>query len=58
MSEEKRSGRVSDSAAKMLHRNRNANVTQFLSGAGKRELVAQRKTGEAEQQQYYNYRFQ
>jgi len=58
MSEEKRSGRVSDSAAKMIHRNKNSNVAQFLSGEAKRELVSQRKTGEAEQQQYYDYKFQ
>ncbi len=58
MAEEKRgAGSVSDSAAKMLHSNRNATVNQFLSGTAKRELVSQRKTGEAEQQQYYNYKF-
>ena len=59
MNEEKskKTGRASDSAAKMLHRNKNANMTQFLSGAAKRELVDQRKTGEAEQQQYYSYKF-
>ena len=50
-------GGMSDSAAKVLHRTKNAHMGQFLSGAAKRALVEQRKAGEAVQQQYYNYKF-
>jgi hypothetical protein len=47
----------SDTMAKMLHRNRNAHMNQFLSGAGKRGLVQQRKATKAVQQQYYSYQY-
>ena len=49
---------TSDTTAKMLHRNRNAHMGQFLSGEGKRALVEQRKADEDVQQQYYSYKFQ
>ena len=48
----------SDRVVKMLHRNKNAHVGQFLSGAAKRSLAEQRKADEAVQQQYYGYQFQ
>lgn len=48
-------GKSSDAAAKMLHRNRNAHMNQFLSGAAKRGLVEQRKASKEVQQQYYGY---
>ena len=48
---------LSDGTAKALHSNRNAHMAQFLSGAAKRELVEQRRAGEAVQQQYYSYKF-
>lgn len=52
----RRSGR-SDGMAKMLHRNRNAHMNQFLSGAAKRGLVEQRKASQAVQDQYYSYQY-
>ena len=58
MSQQGRQGRgASDSTAKLLHRNKNAHVGQFLSGEAKRALVQQRKADEAVQQQYYSYQF-
>lgn len=51
-------GGMSDTTAKLLHRNSNAHIGQFLSGAAKRALVEQRKADEAVQQQYYSYKFQ
>lgn len=51
-----RGGR-SDGMAKMLHRNKNAHMNQFLSGAAKRDLVEQRKASQEVQQQYYSYQF-
>lgn len=50
-------GARGDSAAKLLHRSKNAHLGQLLSGEAKRELVAQRKADDAVFQQYYNYRF-
>lgn len=47
-----------DSVAKAIHRSKNANVGQFLSGAAKRQLVEQRKADERVQEQYYAYKFQ
>ena len=49
--------RDSDEAVKMLHRNKNAHLGQFLSGAAKRSLAQQRRANEAVQQQYYQYQF-
>ena len=46
-------GATGDSAAKHLHRSKNAHMGQFLSGAAKKNLVVQRKADEAVQQQYY-----
>ncbi len=46
-----------DARAKVLHRNRNAHMNQFLSGAGKRELVEKRKASKEVQQQYYSYQY-
>lgn len=43
--------------ANMLHRNRNAHMNQFLSGAAKKELVDQRKASKAVQDQYYSYQY-
>ena len=51
-------GNSGDTAAKVLHKSRNANIGQFLSGAAKRQLVEQRKADEMVQQQYYAYKFQ
>lgn len=50
-------GRTSDGMAKMLHRNRNAHMNQFLSGAAKKGLVDQRKASKAVQDQYYSYQY-
>lgn len=50
-------GATGDSAAKNLHRSKNAHMGQFLSGAAKRKLVQERKADEAVQQQYYAYKF-
>ena len=47
----------SDAVVKMLHRNKNAHIGQFLSGAAKRSLAEQRRADEAVQQQYYGYQF-
>lgn len=47
----------SDAVVKMLHRNKNAHLGQFLSGAAKRSLAEQRRADEAVQQQYYQYQF-
>ncbi len=47
-----------DNVAKVLHRSKNANIGQFLSGAAKRQLVEQRKADEKVQEQYYAYKFQ
>lgn len=47
----------SDAVVKMLHRNKNAHMGQFLSGAAKRSLAEQRRADEAVQQQYYDYQF-
>ena len=47
--------RDSDMAVKMLHRNKNAHLGQFLSGTAKRSLAEQRRANEAVQQQYYQY---
>lgn len=47
----------SDTMAKMLHRNRNAHMNQFLSGTAKRGLVEQRKATKEVQQQYYSYQY-
>lgn len=49
------SGTSRDNMAKMLHRNRNANMAQFMSGAAKKALVEQRKAGKEVQDQYYSY---
>ena len=49
------SGRSSDGMAKMLHRNRNAHMNQFLSGAAKKGLVEKRKASKAVQDNYYSY---
>lgn len=51
-------GATGDSGAKQIHRSKNANMAQFLSGAAKRKLVQERKADEAVQQQYYAYKFQ
>lgn len=48
-------GGRSDGMAKMLHRNKNAHMNQFLSGAAKRDLVDQRRATKEVQQQYYSY---
>ena len=40
-------GATGDSAAKHLHRSKNAHMGQFLSGAAKKNLVVQRKADEA-----------
>ena len=48
----------SDNVAKVIHRSKNANIGQFLSGAAKRQLVEQRKADEKVQEQYYAYKFQ
>ena len=48
----------SDTVVKMLHKNKNAHLGQFLSGAAKRSLAEQRRADEAVQQQYYEYQFQ
>ncbi len=48
-------GGNSDSMAKMLHRNKNAHMNQFLSGTAKQGLVDQRKASKAVQDQYYSY---
>ena len=48
-------GTSRDNMAKMLHRNKNANMTQFMSGAAKKALVEQRKAGKEVQDQYYSY---
>ena len=50
-------GGNSDAMAKMLHRNRNAHMNQFLSGTAKRGLVEQRKATKEVQQQYYSYQY-
>lgn len=51
-------GRVSgDTRAKVLHKNRNAHMNQFLSGAGKKQLVDKRKASREVQQQYYSYQY-
>ena len=50
-------GRISDDMAKMLHRNRNAHMNNFLSGAAKRKLVDQRRANREVQQQYYSYQY-
>ena len=50
-------GRTSDGMAKMLHRNKNAHMNQFLSGVGKRALVEQRKASEQVKQEYYSYQY-
>lgn len=47
----------SDTVVKMLHRNKNAHLGQFLSGTAKRSLAEQRLADEAVQQQYYQYQF-
>ena len=47
-----------DAAAKLIHRNKNASLGSFLSGAAKKKLVEQRKADQAVQQQYYAYKFQ
>lgn len=47
--------RDSDMAVKMLHKNRNAHLGQFLSGTAKRSLAEQRLADDAVQQQYYQY---
>ena len=47
----------SDAVVKMLHRNKNAHLGQFLSGAAKRSLAEQRRADEAVQKQYYQYKF-
>lgn len=47
-----------DNVAKAIHRSKNANIGQFLSGAAKRQLVEQRKADERVQEQYYAYKFQ
>lgn len=49
--------RSSDTVVKMLHRNKNAHLGQFLSGAAKRSLAERRQADEAVQQQYYQYQF-
>ena len=51
-------GATGDATAKAIHQSKNANLGQFLSGAAKRKLVADRKADEAVQQQYYAYKFQ
>jgi len=48
-------GTSRDNMAKMLHRNKNANMAQFMSGAAKKALVEQRKAGKEVQDQYYSY---
>ena len=50
-------GGSSDGMAKMLHRNKNAHMNQFLSGTAKQGLVEQRKASKQVQQQYYSYQF-
>ena len=57
MQQQSRDGAASDSMAKLLHQNRHAHRNQFLSGAGKRVLVEERRADEAVQQQYYSYQF-
>lgn len=47
----------SDTVVKMLHKNKNAHLGQFLSGTAKRSLAEQRQADEAVQQQYYQYQF-
>ncbi len=52
-----RGGGDRDARAKVLHRNKNAHMNQFLSGAGKRQLVERRKASKEVQQQYYSYQY-
>ncbi len=47
-----------DNVAKVIHRSKNANIGQFLSGGAKRQLVEERKADERVQEQYYAYKFQ
>ncbi len=49
------SGTSRDNMAKMLHRNKKANIAQFMSGGAKKALVEQRKAGKEVQDQYYSY---
>lgn len=44
-----------DDMANMLHRNRNAHISQFMSGAAKKTLVDQRRADKEVQKQYYSY---
>ena len=49
---------MSDTTAKALHRNRKANLGQFLSGAAKKEVISKRKADQSVSEQYYGYQFQ
>ena len=57
MNQEERRGGNSDTMAKMLHRNRNAHMNQFLSGSAKRAFIDQRRADKEVQKQYYSYQF-
>ena len=48
---------MSDTTAKMIHRNKKANLGQFLSGAAKKEVVSKRKADQSVSDQYYGYQF-
>ena len=45
------SGTSRDNMAKMLHGNKNVNITQFMSGSAKKALVDQRKADKEVQKQ-------
>ena len=48
---------MSDTTANMLHRNKKANLGQFLGGSAKTEVASQRKADQAVSEQYYGYQF-
>lgn len=48
-------GASRDEMAKVLHRSKNAHISQFMSGAAKKTLVDQRIADKEVQKQYYSY---
>ena len=48
-------GTSGDNMANMLHRNKNAHISQFMSGAAKKTLVDHRRADKEVQKQYYSY---
>ena len=48
---------MSDTTANMVHRNKKANLGQFLGGSAKSEVVSKRKADQAVSEQYYGYQF-